>query len=134
MREIEFRAYCPETKYMAYQGTPDLETIQSFMFHWGGKILMQYTGFKDKNGKKVYEGDFVIDRFVRVMKIVYLNFMLQFEVKRETEFTYAELYHWQPENGYDENKTEDEQFFNIKVIGNIFENPELLNEWKIPSF
>ena len=59
MREIEFRAYCPETKNMAYQGTPDLETIQSFMFHWGDKILMQYTGFKDRNGKKVYEGDIV---------------------------------------------------------------------------
>lgn len=135
MREKEFRAYCPETKYMAYQGTPDIETIQSFMFHWGDKILMQYTGFKDRNGKKVYEGDIVKDRLGRIMKIVYLNFMLQFEAISETNFTYAEVYHWQikysktvPDNGYDHTKTEYDQFFNIEVIGNIIENPELLNE------
>lgn len=33
MREIEFRAYCPEKKYMAYQGTPDLETFQKQVYN-----------------------------------------------------------------------------------------------------
>ena len=56
-REIKFRAWDEKQKYMAYQGTPDLETIQSFFFHFGDKKLMQFTGLKDKNGKEIYEGD-----------------------------------------------------------------------------
>jgi uncharacterized phage protein (TIGR01671 family) len=56
-RKIKFRVWDELQKYMAYQGSPDLETIQSFMHHFGDKPLMQYTGLKDKNGKEVYEGD-----------------------------------------------------------------------------
>ena len=52
--QIKFRAWDESQKYMAYQGMPDLETIQSFIFHFGDKILMQYTGFKDFNGKKYF--------------------------------------------------------------------------------
>lgn len=59
-REIKFRAWDEDESYMAYQGTPDLETITSFMFHFGDRPLMQYTGLKDKNGKDIYEGDRVI--------------------------------------------------------------------------
>lgn len=57
MREIKFRAWDESQRYMAYQGSPDLETIQSFMHHFGDKELMQFTGLKDKNGLKIYEGD-----------------------------------------------------------------------------
>ena len=57
MRTIKFRAWDESQKYMAYQGTPDLETIQSFFHHFGDKDLMQFTGFFDKNGKEIYEGD-----------------------------------------------------------------------------
>ena len=57
MRTIKFRAWNEEQKYMAYQGTPDLETLQSFIFHFGDKELMQFTGLHDKNGKEIYEGE-----------------------------------------------------------------------------
>jgi uncharacterized phage protein (TIGR01671 family) len=56
-REIKFRAWDESQKYMAYQGTPDLETIQSFFHHFGDKTLMQFTGLKDINGKDIWEGD-----------------------------------------------------------------------------
>ena len=59
-REIKFRAYDTITEYMFVQGTPDLETIQSFFFHIPKNAhLMQSTGLLDKNEKEIYEGDYL---------------------------------------------------------------------------
>lgn len=58
---IEFRAWDEKQSYMAYQGTPDLETLQSFIFHFGDKKLMLYIGYKDKEDNKLYAGDLIKD-------------------------------------------------------------------------
>ena len=113
MREIEFRAYCPEKKYMAYQGTPDLETIQSFMYHWGDKLLMQYTGFRDKNGKKIYECD--------IVEVCNRN---NPEDKLVGKIRCSENSEWMV------SAIELSSFIRIgdhvEFIGNVFENPEIL--------
>ena len=62
-RELKFRAWDKTQNYMAYQGNPDLETLSSFMFHFGEDIVMQSIGLKDKDGDEIFEGDLLIDRY-----------------------------------------------------------------------
>lgn len=107
MRDIEFRAWDKEQKYMAYQGMPDLETLQSFIFHFGDKELSQYTGLKDKDGGKIYEGDIIKftaadQRFVTTIK--WCQKHAGFEIDEVDKLVFWET-------------------FTSEVIGNIWENP-----------
>jgi uncharacterized phage protein (TIGR01671 family) len=101
-REIEFRAFIRE-------GDEDIMTYNLAFDEYGiindqlGSVptLMQFTGLKDKNGKDIYEGDIV-------EKLTYPRDV--FEVKfTGGAFTIARYIPSQ-----------------CKVIGNIYQNPELL--------
>lgn len=85
-------------------------------------VLMQCTGLKDKNSKLIYEGDivqFYDDEFLQTMKIIWDNDELDFKaigLKKsvecyEQDFSYL---------GYIKKE------YSLEVIGNIYENPELL--------
>ena len=75
-----------------------------------GHALLEYTGLKDKNGKEIWEGDIVLDHYgadpQRKWQIVYEN--AQFQI--QTKYLMCYLH------------TAD----CLEVIGNIYENPELL--------
>jgi uncharacterized phage protein (TIGR01671 family) len=87
----------------------------------GEFILMQFTGLRDKNGKEIYEGD--------VIEATSENYddPIVFEVKPTEGGTY--LF---PEEMANEFipllEDADDQECQLKVIGNIYENPELLKE------
>jgi len=106
MRDIRFRAWDGKkiTKEFALWSDGRIHSrISGFAKKPEPLILMQYTGLNDKNSKEIYEGD-----------IVYLAGYGNYQV----EFPFIELYEAGAENDIGE------------IIGNIYENKELLNEEK----
>jgi len=57
--EKKFRAWVEKEQFMAIQGEPDLETLQSFIFHYGNLPLDNCLFVKDINGKELFENDIV---------------------------------------------------------------------------
>ena len=122
MRTIKFRAWDESQKYMAKQGTPDLETIQSFFFHFGNFTLMQFTGFTDKNGVEIYEGDILSD-------------WNEVDGKQVQSFLQVfwcyEIGAWKLDNSYNQDKSSGDLLseellgFSYEITGNIYENPKL---------
>lgn len=77
--------------------------------------LREFTGYIDKDGRDIYEGDILTDCHKRLLQVVWRNGGFQFEALNETNFYFADIYQWF--DGYTEYP---------EVIGNRFENPELL--------
>lgn len=87
--------------------------------------LMQYTGLKDKNGKEIYEGDVVrydesekISHWVagETAVVVWVAPRFTFRMKPYDEFS-----------GSNQNMPSEDDSEFLEIIGNIYENPELLN-------
>ena len=84
---------------------------------------MQCTGLKDKNGKLIYEGDIV--RFKDNITINGSKTHISTVEFNEQFNTY--MYHAECMGLYTVNKAQNEKF-DVEVFGNIYENPELLED------
>ncbi|EKZ0914406.1 hypothetical protein RAZ69_002595 [Listeria monocytogenes] len=119
MREIEFRAWDKEVKEMDYN--PSVIEIwqnkpinEQFRLESEEKLVwMQYTGLKDKNGKKIFEKDIATCQFFD-KKITGLIEFIEFM--------------WAVNDRKNQRLYQLNEVSNIEVIGNIHENPELLEE------
>ena len=125
MREIKFRFYDPFNETMVYQSEdvhkPNDSLYKFFTLYNAAlegenkPILMQYTCLKDANGKEIFEGDIVEGWFYQHRG----NFEVVFDDGAFSLIINDEyvpcLYEANP------NK-------NLKVIGNIYENSELLTQ------
>lgn len=118
MREIKFRAWNFDLKEMSlpfYIGSALSEYADQ-------KYLMQYTGSKDRNGKEIYEGDILKyngEKCPHCEMLLYSDHK-NYEIKWNNEMSWFECVN--DENDMSANiwKTD------MEVIGNIYENPELL--------
>lgn len=85
-------------------------------------ILMQSTGLKDKNGKEIFEGDIITDGTSIVDVKSYQTLGFYTVVNGEERFFGSNTSIKDFENGV-------EEFSSVtEIIGNIYENPELLEE------
>jgi uncharacterized phage protein (TIGR01671 family) len=136
MRPIKFRAW--DNREKEYMGGGDKLDLY-YSAHMGALMLdndtydfdtsvlfEQFTGLLDKNGKEIYEGDIVLevvdsgpeeikryDEFRGVVVYERNGFGIQTEGMRDGE---TEVPLWGMDDGWVE----------IEVLGNIHENPELL--------
>ena len=109
MREIKFRFWNTDEEKM-YDGGFELYDMARIGGYIDNGLWLQFTGLKDKNGKEIYEGDILENPAYGKGKVEWSE--------RRWE-CYAEKDEY--------NRGEILTRHDIEIIGNIYENPELLN-------
>lgn len=110
-REIKFRGWYGENLGMM---TPSFNGNIKEIFAEANGVYMQYTGLKDKNGKEIFEGD-VIKHPIGILA----------EVIFSKEFA-AFLAKYKLGESYKKDLLEPITVSKCEIIGNIYENSELL--------
>lgn len=120
MRKIKFRAWDKGDKVMLHSHTEMFDDMIGFRFgHFSVDtdtmddiVLMQYTGLQDKNGVEIYEGDIFKARWPDVIAVVEWDAenarFLGWTLERERKIVYVGR---EPA---------------VEVIGNLYENPDLV--------
>lgn len=105
MREYKFRVWNKKYQFMDYNEDAILKCLHS-EFKNPDIFIMQYTGLNDKDGKEIYENDLLEVESLHskfLMQVIYYDNEASFNIPIS-------------------------QYNNFKIIGNIYENTELLEK------
>lgn len=141
MREIKFRVWDKQIKYMMpvvdigwdngiITDVVAFDDVDSYDYAYDSTdikdrlVLMQYTGLKDCNGTEIYEGDIVVKSYINPMtdKAIKDQYTVIFEdgcfKTKHTDHPFGSTFLYFLLDNIGRQK--------IDIIGNIYENPELL--------
>ncbi|MCF0163626.1 MAG: hypothetical protein HUJ88_13805 [Fusobacterium necrophorum] len=109
MREFKFKVWDKKFKMWLKRFNVDLSDTDTYIL--SAVELCQYTGLKDENGVEIYEGD-IVRTFGKLFVVFYSQEHVGYLLKDI------------------DGCLETIRSYRVEVLGNIYENPELLEEEK----
>lgn len=115
MREIKFRVWDKEKQEMVLWEDYAESIAMCIAYPDENSIVMQYTGLKDKNGKEIYEGD-----IVSLGEYNYECVWISDDIRIPPCWDFIRT------SKFDIHYINFNRIAEFEIIGNIYENPELL--------